>query len=278
MSRDDRVDAGTGRDNLDGGPGDDVQGKMTGGEASLYGGTGNDLLDVSGTGGRVGLAGGPGGDHYRIGADSRRMAIVEFPREGHDIVSTARSLTVPLNIEEARITTPKGARLTGTEGAQRLVGGPRDDVLDGGGGGADRLDGRAGDDRLVLGDGDFDTTRGGPGADRFLVHDEPQTGPPLEGVPGPVSPTAHRIRDLRPKDGDRLILPRSSYGPEIAQAQLQTTRSTAPQARLSGPTLLWDPARSLLRYDRDGSGPIASQLVAILEGKHKLPRQALQLG
>ena len=77
---------------------------------------------------------------------------------------------------------------------------------------------------------------------------------------------------------DRLILPRSSYGPEIAQAQLQTTRSTAPQARLSGPTLLWDPARSLLRYDRDGSGPIASQVVAILEGKRKLPRQALQLG
>jgi RTX calcium-binding nonapeptide repeat (4 copies) len=272
----DRIETRSGRDYLAGGSGADILRAAGSGRASLYGEPGNDLLEAAGAG-RVGLAGGPGRDRYRVGANSARVTIVEFPREGRDVLSTARSLNVPINIEEARVSTPKGARLQATDGAQRLVGGPGPDELSGGRG-PDSLAGGAGGDRLTLSTGDFDTVRGGPGPDRFVIGDLPQTGTPLAGVSGPVSPTAHRIRDLRPKQGDLLVLPRSSYGAEIARAGVQTTRAAAPRARRRGPTLLWDSRRSLLRFDRDGSGPLASQVVAILEGHRRLPLRALRLG
>jgi hypothetical protein len=50
-----------------------------------------------------------------------------------------------------------------------------------------------------------------------------------------------------------------------------------PSARGTQPQLLFARRGSLLRYDRDGSGPQAPVVVAILRGHDRLPLRAIEI-
>jgi hypothetical protein len=99
---------------------------------------------------------------------------------GHDVLRDAfatrdveRAVRPAVAVEEFSVE-PRGCTITGTDGADRLTGTRRDDVICGlggadvirGGGGDDVVYGDAGADRLVGGDGD-DTLYGDDGADRL---------------------------------------------------------------------------------------------------------------
>lgn len=123
--------------------GDDLL-EGNGGKDTLDGGLGNDILQ-----------GGTGDDIYILNdADT----IVELANQGIDLVQTASSYVLPVNLENLTLT--GGLSIDGTGNAA-------DNVITGNSG-ANTLSGLAGDDFLTLGAGG-DTLLGGAGNDTYLL-------------------------------------------------------------------------------------------------------------
>jgi hypothetical protein len=198
--------------------------------------------------------------------------IVELPGGGYDTIATSRKLPVPAGVERAVATGSRRIRLRGGFGAQKLVGNRARNVLRGGPG-ADRLSGRAGNDTLILGDDAFDTARGGRGSDRFVPTGSPQRFP-RHPAAVPRRRTAHRISDFKPRAGDRLILRRSVFGPELKQLRRSflVERGRKPRPKRRRATLLFDMRRHLLSFDRDGTGRLADKVIAVLPAEQTVSR------
>jgi Ca2+-binding RTX toxin-like protein len=183
-----RLDGGTGDDTfvfyagasgeqLSGGDGNDRfygRGLAVGGH--IGGGAGNDAFYDFGN--QATLAGGTGNDVYRV-VSASGPTIVENAGEGIDTVLVARGITYTLgaNLENLRVldSGSGGATLTGNALANHIVAASGADTLNGlagndvlsGGGGNDMISGGDGNDRIIGGAGG-DTMAGGAGGDTFV--------------------------------------------------------------------------------------------------------------
>ena len=145
-----------------------------GGADKLYGHGGDDVLD-GGTGADT-MIGGTGNDTYYV--DNPGDVIVEKASEGHDLVYSSITFTLPAYAEDLTLTGTgdiDGAGniqsniITGNDGANTLSGDVGNDALYGAGG-ADTLIGGGGADRLDGGTG-ADSLSGGVGNDTYFVDD-----------------------------------------------------------------------------------------------------------
>lgn len=170
-----RTIIGTPRDDrLVGTPFDDIIDGRRGFDV-MIGGRGDDTYYVDNTPGRGRH------EHHRHGR--RADQVVENPGEGHDVVYSKASYTLPANVEDLHLLGSKNLDGTGNaeanwiegnKGRNKLAGGAGDDLLQGrdgndelrGGAGVDVLQGGRGNDKLVDQEGStvFD---GGSGNDRL---------------------------------------------------------------------------------------------------------------
>ena len=290
---DDDLDGGPGPDSLYGGEGDDEI-RDDSGDNRILGGEGRDVLATSGDAvggllgeggddrlvldgeGPIGLTGGKGDDTYVLRNGANPLRATEFPGDGEDTVIASGQIQVPPAIERVEALDGAKVRIEAGEGNQTLIGGAENDVLEGGPG-ADEMQGKGGDDELQLDEWDFDDARGGPGADTFTPIATPQTAPLPASFKLPANPTAHLIEDFDPAEGDRLVLRKTSFGPEVSALadRMRVREGVDPRARGRSPQLLFSTRSSLLRYDSDGRGSNPSQVVAILDGYSRLPADGI---
>jgi VCBS repeat-containing protein len=170
-----RTIIGTPRDDrLVGTPFDDIIDGRRGFDV-MIGGRGDDTYFVDATPGR--------GRHEHGWHGPRADQVVENPGEGHDVVYSKASYTLPANVEDLHLLGSRNLNGTGNaeanwiegnRGRNKLTGGAGDDLLQGldgndelrGGAGVDVLQGGRGNDKLVDQEGStvFD---GGSGDDRL---------------------------------------------------------------------------------------------------------------
>jgi serralysin len=150
-SGDDILNGLAGNDTLAGGTGND----------SLIGEDGNDRLD-GGTGTDT-LNGGAGDDIYIV--DTAADTIKEALNSGTDIVRSAVSYTLSLNVENLTLTGISAINGTGNSLNNFLFGNTDNNILNSGDGN-DTIDGNFGNDQLNSGDGN-DSLQGGPGNDQL---------------------------------------------------------------------------------------------------------------
>jgi Ca2+-binding RTX toxin-like protein len=280
---DDRIDGGSGRDELHGGAGDDTitagadstafgeagNDRLRGGAGSvLSGGAGNDVLTSAGA---LGLIGGTGDDTYVVHRAAHRPNIAEQPGQGVDTLRTEIDATVPAHVERAVAIGDGPVALTGTRADETLIGNAAANRLEGGAGN-DVIDAGAGDDTIVLNPYGVDQVTGGAGADRFVVQGTPSRFALPDGVTVPADVSAHVLRDFDPAQGDRIVLDPSAVGPEVSRLRDDFTAETGDQPQAAKPLLLLDPRTGLVRFDRDGSGPLAAQVLVRLPGTTQLTR------
>lgn len=186
-SRNDIINGGTGFDTIDGGAGNDsitavgtIDGNAgndyitaTGDHSHVYGGAGDDTLIITdtNTSGDTGIWGGTGNDVIEIALGATFASL--DGGSGTDTVITSANFDISSNltIENLKIKSgiTTGIELVGNSGANGLTGGNGNDSLDGRDG-ADTLVGGAGDDNLD-GSAGVDTLVGGAGNDTYIVDD-----------------------------------------------------------------------------------------------------------
>lgn len=162
--------------------------------------------------------------------------------------------------------------LNGTSAANALFAGAGVDALYGrdgndklyGGAGSDLLSGGAGNDRLIGGTGN-DRLTGGTGVDQFkwLV--------PGEG--GDV------VTDFSATQGDRLVFVSPNFG-NLATGTLASTRlraSSTGSATSTSQRFLFNTSNGMLKYDSDGSGPLAAVSLATLNVRSLSSSQILMV-
>jgi Ca2+-binding RTX toxin-like protein len=134
--------------------GADLQGYGNGLANSVYGNTGNNLLD--GGGAADTMYGGIGNDTYFV--DNAGDVVVENTGEGTDAVFATVGQTLSANVETLVLQGAGNLSGTGNALANSIFGNSGDNTLDGGGA-ADVLTGNAGNDTFVfhMGQGDGDT-------------------------------------------------------------------------------------------------------------------------
>jgi hypothetical protein len=88
----------------------------------------------------------------------------------------------------------------------------------------------------------------------------------LLGLQLPADAIAHRLPDFNPSEGDRIVLRRSVFGPQVAQptSTWSIVRSASPNATVATPTLLVNTATGLVAFDRDGTGRANPKVIALL--------------
>jgi Ca2+-binding RTX toxin-like protein len=276
---DDVINGGTGDFTLQGGTGND-QLTQTGGAGQIWGGTGQDTIITNGIRGGVDagsgadtlrirgatagavFAGGTGDDTYVIAPGAGCASLFELPGEGTDTVRTGRCVSGLGDIERIQLTGTAPVAISTGEDSQTIVGNDAANRLDGGND-VDRIDGGGGDDLIVLGADDFDTAIGGSGADRFVPLGTPSG---LLGLQLSADAIAHRLPDFNPSEGDRIVLRRSVFGPQVAQptSTWSIVRSASPNATVATPTLLVNTATGLVAFDRDGTGRANPKVIALL--------------
>lgn len=290
----DELDGGAGDDSLSAGPGDDLLSDAVGdngllGEdgddtltssksagGGMMGGVGNDTLIMNGKG-PVTLVGGEGNDRFRLNAGARPGSVVELDDEGIDTVDTERSIDLPVNVERGRVVSSKPVNLKAGIGSQSLAGGSGANLLNAGAG-SDLVEGKAGNDRLILGNGGFDLARGGKGADQFVVRTarapklSTQIGRDFRGAA-----SAHTVADLKPSQGDRLVLSVKTYGKAIKKMRRNFKVTFGNRPKGGGAQFLFLPGRKLLSFDPDGRGGAVASVVAILKGHDSVPRKAIRI-
>lgn len=276
---DDVINGGTGDFTLQGGTGNDRI-RQTGGAGPIWGGTGQDTIITNGIRGgveagsgadtlRIGgatagavFAGGKGNDTYVIAPGAGCASVFELPGEGTDTVRTGRCVSGLGDIERIQLTGTTPVAISTGEDSQTIIGNDAANRLDGGHD-PDRIDGRGGDDLILLGADDFDTAFGGTGADRFVPLGTPSG---LLGLKLPADAVAHRLPDFNAGEGDRIVLRRSVFGPQVGQPATtwSIVRSAAPNAAVAAPTLLVNTATGLVAFDRDGTGRANPKVIALL--------------
>ena len=132
----------------------DLQGYGSNQVNTLYGNTGNNLLN--GAAGADTMYGGLGNDTYFV--DNAMDAVVENLGEGTDAVFASVNYTLTANVEALVLNGPGNLTGTGNALANSLFGNAADNALDGGAG-VDVLQGNAGNDTFVfnMGQGNGDT-------------------------------------------------------------------------------------------------------------------------
>ena len=132
----------------------DLQGYGSNQVNTLYGNTGNNLLN--GAAGADTMYGGLGNDTYFV--DNAMDAVVENLGEGTDAVFASVNYTLTANVEALVLNGPGNLTGTGNALANSLFGNAADNALDGGAG-VDVLQGNAGNDTFVFntGQGNGDT-------------------------------------------------------------------------------------------------------------------------
>lgn len=174
----DILDGGTGSDTLNGGAGDDILSDGSGAD-TVDGGAGNDTFRL-----RAGLSdlenrldtvdGGSDTDTFKVIGAYNQLATFDMAAGTYNIFGADRSVQNFENFDASGLVAGRvdTFEVTGTSGANTIIGGYNDDVLVGGDGG-DTLIGGDGDDILIDGGGS-DTVEGGAGNDIFRL--DPSTG------------------------------------------------------------------------------------------------------
>lgn len=254
-------DAGTGN-MLDGGAGNDRL-SASNGRSTLAGGPGADVLIARG--GATGMSGGSGADTYMIKGGAKVVAINEGRNDGHDVVKSWRSVTLPPMVEELRLQGRRNLTGTASFGRQVLVGNDGNNVLNAGPG-FDRMDGGKGNDTIHLSAVGFDDATGGPGNDRFVLNGAPT---PTDTVAPKGTPyLAHTVTDFTP-GRDTLVLSAKVHGPEVMQlkkvfAVFNPSSPLAQVPRGSGPALVVNTRTGVVKYDRDERGRSPERTLVVL--------------
>lgn len=214
--------------------GNGLNNRLTGNNAAntLNGRTGSDRMFGRG-----------GNDTYVV--DAAGDVVNESPGAGTDTVRSSVTHTLRVNVEDLVLTGNAPANGTGNELANSLRGNGAANTLNGLAG-DDSLNGGAGGDRLIGGAGN-DQLAGGPGADEF------QFDAALD-----AATNQDRIVDFNPaEDVMRLI---GAAFPALSTAGTLPASAFANGivAGNASVRILYDPATGNLRYDADGSGPVAS--------------------
>lgn len=232
---------------------------LTLGGTEAIDGTGNNLDNrltgnaannkLNGRGGSDRMFGRGGDDTYFV--DAPGDVVVETPDDGFDTVSSTVTHTLRSNVERLVLKGTAATNGTGNELANVMTGNASNN----------ELNGMAGDDTLNGGDGD-DLLIGGPGNDRLTGG----TGRDTYQFDTPLDPLTNvdRIFDFDPaNDIVRLI---------GAVFPVLTTAGTLPAAAFglgvaatdTTDRILYDPVTGNIRYDADGTGPVAAVRFATL--------------
>jgi len=234
-------------------------------DPDLVQGTGGaDRLSGAGTPGDATMAGGTGDDIYTIASASE--TVIEAEGEGTDTLNVSFSHTIPENVERLimernggdldAIGNMLGNVIVGSRGANEIVGEAGDDYgnakagddLLEGGTGADTLHGSSGDDTLKGGEGN-DTLKGGTGADDFFFDAFGRDA-------------YDAIADFAP-GVDQIVLDAGTFT-EITASTLDGAFVAGPQAISEDDRLVYDSRTGTLSYDADGSDGGAAEIVAKL--------------
>ena len=215
------------------GTGNDLNNRLTGNGANntLNGGAGSDTM--------IGKA---GDDLYVV--DDVGDVVSESTDQGTDSVRSFVTLTLRPNIEKLFLRGSAAINGSGNDLNNLIVGNSANNVLVGKAGN-DRLKGTDGNDRLVGGDGN-DALAGGLGQDTF------EFDAPLN-----ESTNIERISDFNPPD-DVMELEGAVFPTLTTAGTLQASAfRAATVAGAPGDRILYVPDTGALRYDADGTGPIA---------------------
>lgn len=215
------------------GTGNNLDNRLTGNGAN------NTLNGKAGSDTMIGKA---GDDLYIV--DASGDVASEATDQGTDTVRSLVTYTLRPNVEKLFLRGSAAINGSGNDLNNLIVGNLASNVLVGKAGN-DRLKGGDGNDRLVGGDGD-DTLVGGLGQDTF------QFDAPLN-----ESTNVDRITDFSPPDDvmelEGAVFPTlTTAGTLQASAFRAATVAGAPSDRI-----LYVPDTGALRYDADGTGPIA---------------------
>jgi Ca2+-binding RTX toxin-like protein len=214
--------------------------------------TGNGARNVlNGVTGEDRLTGKGGNDVYIV--NSSGDIVVEGVGQGNDTVRSTVTHTLRPNVENLSLTGTAVASGSGNELHNVITGNSAANVLTGKEG-RDTLNGRGGDDRLVGSNG-RDTLTGGPGLDIFVFDLPPDELTNRDDITD-FSPTDDVMRLVGvafPTLNTAGTLPASAF------------RATAVAAS-SSDRILYDPGTGILRYDEDGTGPVAAVQFASLAG------------
>jgi Ca2+-binding RTX toxin-like protein len=210
----------------------------TSGNDTLYGTSGNDTID--GKAGADTMKGMTGNDIYYV--DNAGDVVIESADAGTDTVRSRITYTLPANVEKLTLLGTAAINGTGNSAGNTLTGNSAANVLDGKSG-ADTLNGKAGNDKLT----------GGGGADKFLFNTALDT-----------STNTDTITDFDPA-ADTIQLENAVFKALTSTGRLASGafRAGATASKASH-RILYDPATGHLRYDADGTGPIASVRFATL--------------
>lgn len=239
------------------GGGDVIDGH--GGNDTLYGDGGDDFLN--GGAGSDRMYGGGGNDTFVVTVAGD--LVVESAGAGIDLVRASVTRTLESYVENLLLTGTAEIDGTGNTLDNMLTGNGAANVLRGGSGN-DTLRGEAGSDQLIGGSGQ-DRLTGGGGADRFLWVR------PTEG--GDV------VTDFSVAQGDRLLLVSPNFG-HLPVGPLASTRfraSSTGTATSTAQRFLFQTSSRVLKYDPDGSGPLAATPLVTLSGLSSLSLGAIQL-
>jgi Ca2+-binding RTX toxin-like protein len=215
------------------GTGNSLNNRLTGNGAKniLNGGTGSDTM--------IGKA---GDDLYVV--DDVGDVVSESTDQGTDSVRSFVTLTLRPNVEKLFLRGSAAINGSGNDLNNLIVGNSANNVLVGKAGN-DRLKGTDGNDRLVGGDGN-DALAGGLGQDTY-VFDTPLN----------QSTNLERISDFNPPD-DVMELEGAVFPTLTTAGTLQASAfRAATVAGAPGDRILYVPDTGALRYDADGTGPIA---------------------
>lgn len=265
---DDSIQAQNGNDTLYGGAGKDFLAGEEG-DDTIFGGADND--QIHGGGGTNRLNGDAGDDSLFGGAsvDTAKGG------DGNDFINTA----------EGNDFLYGGAgddTLGGSAGSDRLYGDAGADTLQGGNG-ADKSYGGAGTDTLdetvqddgandhLYGEADNDTLRGGSGNDWLFGGTGADT---LAGGAGrdsfwfTTAPDGDAITDFNRTEGDRILLSKSAFTALATKGKLAANAfhsgAGVDAAHDATDRILYNTTTGELRYDADGTGSAAAQLIATL--------------
>lgn len=217
-----------------------------GGASSLFGLDGNDVL-MAGTGIAT-LNGGAGNDLYQV--THTGDIVVESANEGTDTVSASVSFALGANVEKLTLTGTAAITGTGNSLDNVLTGNGGNNDLSGGAG-ADTINGAAGNDTITGGTGK-DSLTGGAGSDTFvLTGADNDKITDFNAVDDRFALSSLAFSALTDQNADDHILLTSQFATGAAAA-------TAEQH------VIYNASTGALYYDADGNGSGAMVQIATL--------------